>query len=49
MEEQQKPVKAHKLVVNNRKTSMVTGKETGRKLLDKDVQVRQKEDVKHKK
>ena len=25
MEEQQKPVKAHKLVVNNRKTSMVTG------------------------
>ena len=25
MEEQQKTVKAHKLVVNNRKTSMVTG------------------------
>lgn len=25
MEEQQKAVKAHKLVVNNRKTSMVTG------------------------
>ena len=73
MEEQQKTVKAHKLVVNNRKTSMVTGvldvlsfdlneilleteqgmlftgKETGRKLLDKDVQVRQKEDAKYKK
>ena len=92
MEEQQKTVKAHKLVVNNRKTSMVTGVldvlsfdlneilleteqgmllvkgtdlhvnrlsvekgevdlsgTTGRKPLDKDVQVRKKEDAKYKK
>ena len=87
MEEQQKTVKAHKLVVNNRKTSMVTGvldvlsfdlneilleTEQGMLLvkgtdlhvnrlsvekgevdlsgtIDKDVQVRQKEDAKYKK